>query len=144
MELLPVSTLCPICMQAGPSMANILAAYCQQGLLAPHIERLRGVYCERRDAMLAALEAQMPEGASWTRPGGGFFIWLTLPPPLRAAEVAARARESDLLIPVGDPFFAEAPTGQHLRLAFSYVTPVKIKEGIQTLARVLRARPSVM
>lgn len=121
----------------NPLMANILADYCRRGLLEPHIERLRVIYRERRDAMLAALAAHLPTGARWTRPGGGFFIWLSLPQPLRAAEVAARAREAGLLIPVGDPFFAEAPTGQYLRLAFSYVTSEKIWEGIATLGRLL-------
>jgi 2-aminoadipate transaminase len=122
---------------ANPLIANILAHYCQQGLLEPHLERLRRVYQERRDVTLAALEAYMPGGVSWTRPAGGFFIWLTLPESLRAADVAEQARERDVLIPVGDPFFAEVPTGQHLRLAFSYVEADKIREGVQTLARVL-------
>ena len=128
---------------ANPLMANILAAYCREGRLERHIEQLRRVYRERRDAMLAALAvasaAGMPEGVSWTRPGGGFFLWLRLPASLRAAEVAARAREARLLIPVGDPFFAETPTGPYLRLAFSYVTPDKIEEGIQILAQVVRS-----
>jgi DNA-binding transcriptional MocR family regulator len=124
---------------ANPLTANILAAYCQEGRLELHIEQLRQVYRERRDAMLAALAAAMPEGVSWTRPGGGFFIWLRLPASLRAADVAARARDTRLLIPVGDPFFAETPTGPYLRLAFSYVTPDKIQEGIQLLARVVRS-----
>jgi len=122
---------------ANPLAANILAAYCQRGLLEPHIAHLCRVYSERRDAMLATLAASMPHGLSWTRPGGGFFVWLSLPPPLRAADVAARAREARLLIPVGDPFFAEAPTGQYLRLAFSYVTPAQIEQGVATLGRIL-------
>jgi 2-aminoadipate transaminase len=128
------------CMGGGvnPLVANILAAYCQKGLLEPHISGLCRVYRERRDAMLAALEAHMPADVTWTRPGGGFFVWLTLPEPLRAPEIAARARKAKLLIPVGDPFFAQEPTGQHLRLAFSYVTPEKIRDGTETLAQVLR------
>lgn len=124
---------------ANPFMANILATYCQQGLLEPHIERLCQVYRERRDAMLAVLAAYVPDDAGWTRPRGGFFVWLTLPEPLRAAEVADRAKAAGLLISVGDPFFAEMPIGQHLRLAFSYVSPARIREGIETLGRVLRA-----
>jgi 2-aminoadipate transaminase len=123
---------------ANPLMANILATYCQEGYLEPHIERLREIYRERRDAMLAILETHMPDGVDWTRPGGGFFIWLTLLAPLQASQVAQQARKAKLLIPVGDPFFAQAPTGQHLRLAFSYVTPEKIRDGIEMLAQVLR------
>ena len=123
---------------ANPLVANILATYCLQGQFERHIEHLRHVYRERRDAMLAALSDHMPDGLTWTRPGGGFFIWMSLPPPYRAVEVAARARDVKLLIPVGDPFFAETPTGQHLRLAFSYVTPEKIEAGIETLGQVVR------
>ena len=52
--------------------------------------------------------------------------------------VAAWAREAGLMVPVGDPFFAESPTGQHLRLAFSYVHADKIQEGIRGLAEVVR------
>jgi 2-aminoadipate transaminase len=124
---------------ANPLMANILAAYCQEGRLERQIDRLCRVYRERRDAMLAALAAHMPGDVSWTRPSGGFFVWLGLPPSLRATEVAARARDAGVLIPVGDPFFAENPTGPYLRLAFSYVTPEKIKEGIQILAQAVRS-----
>jgi 2-aminoadipate transaminase len=123
---------------ANPLIANILATYCLQGQLETHIQYLRQVYRERRDAMLSALTDHMPDGVAWTRPRGGFFVWLSLPPPLRAAEVAARARDAKLLIQVGDLFFAETPTGQHLRLAFSYVTPEKIETGIKTLGQVLR------
>jgi 2-aminoadipate transaminase len=123
---------------ANPLMAHILAAYCQEGLLATHIRHLRQVYAERRDAMLATLATHMPDGVDWTRPSGGFFVWMSLPDPLRAADVAARASEAKLLVPVGDPFFAEAPTGQYLRLAFSFVSPDKIETGIKALAQVLR------
>ncbi len=123
---------------ANPLMAHILATYCQQGSLATHIQHLRQVYSERRDAMLATLAAHMPDGVDWTRPSGGFFVWMSLPDPLRAADVAARASEAKLLLSVGDPFFAEAPTGQYLRLAFSYLSPDKIVRGIRVLAQVLR------
>jgi 2-aminoadipate transaminase len=124
---------------ANPLVANMLATYCQQGKLEPHIERIRQVYCERRDVALAALDRHMPDGVRWTRPGGGFFIWLILPESLRAADIVERARQVKLLIPGGDPFFAEAPTGSCLRLAFSYVTPDKIQEGIAALAQVLKS-----
>ena len=126
---------------ANPLVANILATYCRQGLLEPHIEQLRQVYRERRDVLLDALGAQVPAGVRWTRPGGGFFVWLALPEPFKAADVVKRAREAGLMIPGGDPFFAEAPTGQYLRLAFSYVTPGKIREGIAILGQVLRQTP---
>ncbi len=128
---------------ANPLVANMLADYCQQGLLEPHIGYLRHLYQERRDIMLAALDAHMPEDVRWTRPGGGFFVWLTLPEPLRAAQVVEQAQHAGVMVLAGDSFFAQHPTGQHLRLAFSFVTPENIQKGIEKLGRVLRSAPIV-
>ena len=124
---------------ANPLMANILATYCHQGYLEPHIELLRAAYRERRDLALRALASHMPEGVRWTHPGGGIFLWISLPEPMRSSDVAERARRAGLWIPSGDPFFAEEPTGQCLRLAFSYVAPDRIVQGIETLAQIVRA-----
>ena len=122
---------------ANPLTANAVATYCQHGLLEPHIEQLRRVYRARRDSMLKALETHMPDDVHWTRPNGGFFVWLSLPRPFRAIEVIKRTQQAGVMALAGDPFFAERPTGQFLRLAFSYVTHTKIAEGIETLADVL-------
>jgi 2-aminoadipate transaminase len=123
---------------ASPLLANALATYCRQGLLEPHIMDVRQVYRERRDMMLSALAAHMPDGVRWTHPAGGVFVWLTLPEPMRAADMVERARKANLLILNGDPFFAESPTGQHLRLAFCYVTPDQIQAGVAILGQVLK------
>jgi 2-aminoadipate transaminase len=122
---------------ANPLMANILADFCHQGLLDAHIGQLRQIYQERRDAMLSALAAFMPDRVDWTQPGGGFFVWLHLPHPLQAADIVSRAKQEGLLIPSGDPFFAERPPGQFLRLAFSYVPPQKIEQGVEVLGHLL-------
>ena len=124
---------------ANPLVANILASYCQQGLLESHIEHLREIYRERRDVTVRSLESVMPSSVRWTRPQGGFFVWLGLPEPLRADDVVHRAKDAGLWLLAGDSFFAERATGQHLRLAFSYVTPQKIREGIEILGRVVRS-----
>ena len=81
----------------------------------------------------------MPESVQWTQPQGRFFVWLTLPQPLRAAEVVKWAKLENIWILGGNPFFAESVTGQHLRLAFSYVPSEKIQEGIEKLARILKS-----
>jgi DNA-binding transcriptional MocR family regulator len=128
-----------LCMGGGanPLAASIVATYCEHGLLEPHIEGLRQAYRQRRDVALTALEEHMPPGVHWTRPGGGFFIWITLPSAHRAVDVVQRAKEAGVWILPGEPFFAEMPTGQHLRLAFSYLGPESIQQGIKSLASVL-------
>ena len=125
---------------ANPLTAIAMSYYCQKGYLEPHVESLKHVYKKRRDVMLDALDAFMPEGVSWTRPGGGFFIWMTLPPPLQAKEIKKAAEDEKILLLAGDPFFAEPSSGQYLRLSFSYVPETEIKKGIKKLAAILRSR----
>jgi 2-aminoadipate transaminase len=84
--------------------------------------------------MLDALESTMPKGIHWTKPRGGFFVWITLPDGLSAFDVMQKAEKAGLWILAGDPFFAEKPTGPYIRLAYSYVEEDKIREGIQKLA----------
>jgi len=103
------------------------------GLLEPHIARLQEIYRARRDASLAALAHSMPPGVTWTHPRGGFFVWLTLPAPLLAREVITAAEQRGVTCLPGDLFFTESGGERNLRLAFSYLSPKDITQGIANL-----------
>lgn len=128
---------------ANPLVANAISHYCQQGFLEPHISSVLSIYKERRDIMLKSLESYMPESVSWTRPQGGFFIWIALPSSLQSREIVDLGESEGILFLGGDPFFAESETGQHLRLSFSYVQPEKIQEGIKKLGNILKSHPQI-
>src|SRR5207244_13152835 len=51
--------------------------FLRRGDFEPNLERVRGLLRARRDAMLAALERELPN-ARWSRPDGGYFLWLAL------------------------------------------------------------------
>ena len=122
---------------ANPLVAIALSIYCETGLLEPHIDSIQNLYKRRKDVMLEALESSMPKSIRWTKPRGGFFVWVTLPDGKSSLEVVRDAKKASLWIQEGDPFFAEEPTGQHIRLAYSYVEEHKIREGIAKLATLL-------
>ena len=108
--------------------------FVRRGNFEPNLERVSGLLKARRDAMLQALEANMPEGASWSRPEGGYFIWLDLPsetPSLAEAEAAGVT-----FVP-GTDFFHDGSGTRSLRLAFSFVSPDEVTEGVARLASVL-------
>jgi len=126
---------------ANPFVAHVVAAFCQEGWLEPHIAQLVARYRTRRDTLLAALEREMPDGVRWTRPAGGFFLWLTLPEPLDAEAVLVKATERGVLFAPGVCFFAEASKGagrRNLRLPFSFLSEAQIAEGVRTLAEVIK------
>ena len=88
--------------------------------------------------MLSTLADTMPEGASWTRPRGGFFTWLTLPTGIDSTELARRAGEQGVGIVPGTLFFPDGRGDNTVRLSFSLVDEARIEDGIEQLASLLK------
>jgi 2-aminoadipate transaminase len=106
----------------------------------PNLERVNGLLRERRDAMLEALEREMPEDATWTRPDGGYFVWLDFPSGPPASELLAQAEEAGVTFVKGADFFPGGRGGERsARLAFSFVSPEEISDGIARLGALMRA-----
>lgn len=111
----------------------------KDGFLDTHIPTIRKLYREQCAAMLAALEHHMPEGVRWNKPRGGMFLWAELPKGMDASAVLAKAVEQNVAFVPGAPFFAASPVIEALRLAFVTVPPPRIEEGVERLAKVIRA-----
>lgn len=122
----------------NPFASHIAAEFTATGGLREHISELKGLYHRRRDVMLAALEEAMPEGTTWTVPDGGFFIWLTLPGGLTAAEVAPLTQARGVSVGPGTMFFSHGGGAHNLRLAYSFNTDDDIRRGIGILGEVVR------
>lgn len=97
------------------------------------------LYAERRDTMLAALEASMPAGCRWTRPGGGFYVWLRLPDGLDSKAMLPRAITGRVAYVPGTGFYADGSGAQYMRLSYCYPEPARINEGVRRLAGVIEA-----
>ncbi len=123
---------------ASPFAAHVVAEYCRAGRLEPHIVQLREVYRRRCEVLLQALERHMPPGVTWTRPRGGFFVWLTLPEGVRSGPLRQAARAHGVLLVPGTGFFANGGGERNLRLAFSFVPPDEIERAVVILARAMR------
>ncbi len=123
---------------ANPFAAAILAEYCRSGAWEAHLQWLRGQYRQRRDIALAALDSAMPAVVSYTRPGGGYFIWLRLPPVVGVADLAERARMQNVYFAPGTGFYVNPEDGaHHLRLSFSFVPLDDLRGGIKILGRLI-------
>jgi 2-aminoadipate transaminase len=101
------------------------------------IKTFREIYRERRDATLNALDRMMPPGCQWTRPGGGFYVWLRLPDGVNSKAMLPRAIASRVAYVPGTGFYADGSGGQYARLCYSLPRPDRIDEGIRRLASVL-------
>lgn len=126
-------TLCP------PAFNQMLvSAYLRDFDWKGQITTYRGLYEERCQAMLTALEKHMPEGMSWTRPEGGFFVWVTLPEGVDTYPLLHKAIEAGVVFIPGAAFTHSTEPSNKLRLAFSAVPPESIDEGVRRLAPVMR------
>jgi len=109
-----------------------------RGAYAANLERVVDLLRRRKQAMLSALEQEMPAGVTWSRPEGGYFLWVDFGEEVDAAELLARAGESGVTFVKGSDFFPDASGGRSAaRLAFSFETPERIAEGIAVLASLL-------
>ncbi|WP_397448899.1 PLP-dependent aminotransferase family protein [Pseudomonas sp. NA-150] len=104
-----------------------------------HLLELRVFYRDRRDAFEAGLQQHFSDLAEWNCPQGGLFFWLTLKQPLDTRTLLKQALDQDVAFMPGEPFFAdpEANLG-YLRLNFSHIDPLRLGEGLQRLAAVIR------
>jgi DNA-binding transcriptional MocR family regulator len=102
------------------------------------VERACAHYRQRRDWLLAALARHMPKGVSWTRPGGGLFVWVTLPQGRDAAALLeVSLREAGVAFVPGGAFFHDGRGRNTLRLSFSLPSEAEIERGIAGLARLI-------
>jgi 2-aminoadipate transaminase len=118
--------------------------FLRRGNLEPNLARVNGLLRERRDAMLAALERHFPPEARWSRPAGGYFLWLDFPEGTDAADLLARATAAGVTFVNGADFFPGGSAGQSsARLAYSFATPEEAGAGIERLGALLR-EPSAL
>ena len=101
------------------------------------IETVKTALRARRDAVVAALQREIPE-ARFSPPSGGYFMWVELPESVDVAELERAAAERDVIFVKGTDFLLEGGSNT-LRLAYSGVTPEQIDEGITRLAEALRS-----
>lgn len=119
--------------------AMTAATLCASGGFDAQAARLRDAYRARRDALHAALAEHLPPGATWTLPGGGFFIWLNLPPGMGAEALLPHAEALGTAYAPGARFHIDDGGAETLRLAFSYYDTADLAESARLLGQAIRA-----
>ncbi len=121
------------------SFAGYTAAkFAENGQLEAHTKKLIDIYRKKRDRTLAGLERYMPEGARWTQPQGGFFIWLELPEGIDTVKMLPKAIEAGVNYLPGPACFASRGGRNTIRLAFSYLKLEEIEPGLRKLGEVIQ------
>lgn len=121
---------------SSPLTQLFVAAYFRECDWMEYIDSLRVLYRRRRDVMLAALEEHFGGRATWTRPGGGLFVWATLQDGVDTTDLLARS-EGVAFVP-GRAAYTDGHSGSaSMRLNFAGVPDDDIREGIRRIGATL-------
>ena len=101
------------------------------------------LYKLRRDAMLESLDEHFPAVAKWTKPSGGFYVWVTLPPEIDPTALMPKAIVAKVAYVPGTAFFADGFGSWSLRLSYCFPTPERIRDGVKALGGVIKSEMSL-
>jgi 2-aminoadipate transaminase len=125
---------------AGALGQRMLEEYGRGGHLDRQVAGARVLYERRARLTTDALAAHMPDGATWTTPAGGFYVWLTCPGGVDTVALAAAAQARKVAYVPGRPFYLRDAGlgGDQIRLAYCRVADDLIDEGIRRIADVVK------
>jgi len=107
------------------------------------IDTFRGVYRERKDAALSAMQEFLPK-LHTTKPDGGFYLWVTLPDGVDSKAMLPLAVKELVAYTPGTAFYGDGTGQNKLRVCYSYPTPERIHLGIQRLATVINRQTELL
>lgn len=113
-----------------------MAYYLDHYSLDTHIEGIVKIYMERKNVMIEMLREYFPTTVSFTNPGGGLFVWVTLPEGKDTRELLRRALARKVSFIPGNSFYPAGDRLTEMRLNFSNMEPDKIREGMKILGEI--------
>ena len=116
----------------------LVQAYFERHDWREYVDTLSELYRARRDTMLDSLAEHFPAQAEWTRPGGGLFIWATLPDFIDTSDLLARALRENVAFVPGEGAFLDGRGRSSMRLNFSGANEERIREGIRRIGEVVK------
>ncbi len=116
----------------------VLAEFMRQGLLAPHIRRMRTEYAHRRTAVLAALERHAPGLLTIPAPGGLHMV-ARLPDGMDEAAAVRACRARGLAVMPLRAYYAGPPRMSGVVLGFSGTPVALAADAARRLGAALKA-----
>jgi 2-aminoadipate transaminase len=126
----------------GPALTQAIAAGFLADAYTKHVDRMRAYYRPRRDAAVAALKEFMPDGVTWTRPQGGFQLWVTLPRGVSSIQLFLRGIDHGVAINPGPLHDIDGRFVNAFRLGYGHSTPDEIRTGVRGLGEIIETLAS--
>jgi 2-aminoadipate transaminase len=118
----------------------LLLEFIRLGLFDQQIQENIEFYRAKRDFMLAQMDRHFPHEATWNRPQGGFFIFVTLPENMDADELFQRAVAKDVAFVIGRPFFVDGSGHNTFRLSYAQASEADMEAAIREIGNLIKDR----
>ena len=116
----------------------VIYEFAKDGRLDAHIEKIKKLYSNRRNAMVEAMKQYFPSEVKFTQPNGGLFLWVELPKELDTTALLPAAVEKSVAYIPGAPFHPDGTGKNTMRLNYSKPTETEIEEGIKRLSELFK------
>jgi DNA-binding transcriptional MocR family regulator len=115
-----------------------VATFCRDGYYDKHIKRMHRLFRKRMEIALGTLKNNMPRGVEWTKPDGGYTIWVKLERPYKDRHsLNGFLSGHGVLVSPGDYYFNRPGSRRYFRLSIASLNEVEIEKGIVRLAQAL-------
>ncbi len=121
---------------------HVIYRYIKDNNFDAHIEKIVSVYRSQRNAMIESIRHYFPQEIKYTKPEGGMFLWVTLPPQMSSMKLFEIAIQDKVAFVPGHPFYINKTEVNTLRLNFSCVDEETIQLGIKRLGRAIIQLPA--
>jgi DNA-binding transcriptional MocR family regulator len=125
-------------LRCGNLIQASVAYFCQQGYYDLHLRRLHRIFRNRLEVALQTMKAHFPKTTSWTRPKGGYCIWVKMPKRLTPTELHELTSLHKVRVSPGVYYFLKESKSEYFRLSIARVGADEIREGVKRLASALR------
>jgi DNA-binding transcriptional MocR family regulator len=114
---------------------HMMGRFLEKGRLEPHVEKMRGIYQKKMIRVAEALEKDVLQFVSFSRPTGGFYLWVQLKQGIKARSVWRTATREGVAVNQGYTFIPDygEGDGEYLRIAFSWTPMHQLDEALLRL-----------
>lgn len=122
---------------SGNLVQMVLYDFLKRGYYDLHLKRLHRIFRSRMQLALKTIEKCFPQKVQWTRPSGGYTIWVKMPRKFTETELHSFLSRYRVIVSPGSYYFPQTRTSAYFRISIARMDEGEIKEGISRLGRAL-------
>jgi DNA-binding transcriptional MocR family regulator len=125
-------------LRCGNFTQTALWYFCKEGYYDLHIKKMHRVFRKKMDLAIRTMYEYFPKGVRWSRPAGGYNIWVKMPKKLMAEQLYAYMAQFGVIVTPGCYFFPNCAESEYFRISLARTSEQEIKEGFARLGKALQ------